>query len=359
MKILIVGGTSALRGGVEQFCVRAKEALTGFGRHDVGHIFSEAAYLRPKSLPRFILSIGSLYRNRRAGWDCVWLQYTSFPDLVILAICRLFGYKVMVTPHLGANWISQTNPVLRYVGLKLLSTANGIALLSESQAEEVALPPSTERFSILTFLPKSLSAICMDNSRSVEADVVTLVHAARLSKGKGTFSFIEVCALLKRSGLKIRGRLAGACDDATAKEIRSLITERDLGQEIESLGLLSEGDLLSELAQADVLVHLSTVDSFPLVVLESIGCDVFPVCLDLPGARKITSAYCGHVVRDPNAAQKVADFIRAHGPLELKQLAKAAGRRLRQDYEWSHCVSVCERVLADVSRGTNGRQVPL
>ncbi|MBS0219201.1 MAG: glycosyltransferase [Proteobacteria bacterium] len=290
-----------------------------------------------------------MYRGRRAGWDCVWLQYTSFPDLAVLALCRWFGYKVLVTPHLGANWVSQTNPILRYIGLRLLAMAHGIALLSESQAEEVALPPMPARFKILTFLPRSLSSVRRNDPEAAEPDTMTLIHAARLSKAKGTFSFIEVCARLKQSGRRVRGRLAGSCDDATAQEIRSLISTRNLVDEIEFLGSLSERDLLGELVRADILVHLSWIDSYPLIVLESIGCGVFPICLDLPGARAITGSYCGHVVGDPDTEKKVADFILAADLPGLRRSARVAGSRLRADYDWSQCVSVCERALTSVS----------
>lgn len=348
MKILIVGGTPGLQGGVEQFCLRAKEALTSIGEHGVKHIFSEAAYFRLKSVPRFVKCLKSLYRDRRAGWDCVWLQYASFPDLIVLAICRLLGYRVLVTPHLGANWVSQTNPFLRNVGIRLLSTANGIALLSESQAEEVALPTSSAISKILTFLPRPLSSIRADAREATKADAIRLIHAARLSKGKGTFAFIEVCSLLKRSGLRVHARLAGSCDDKTRREIRSLISERGLGDEVEFLGSLSEGELLSELSRSDVLIHLSQIDSYPLIVLESVGCGVFPICLDLPGARKITHSYCGHVVQDSNAVQKVADFILGQELSALNRRACVAGSQLRKDYDWAHCVSVCEQALASV-----------
>ena len=218
-----------------------------------------------------------------------------------------------------------------------------------TEAEEVALPRGTAKFKILTFLPRSLSSVRRNDPEPTAADTLNLIHAARLSKGKGTFSFIEVCARLKRSGLRIRGRLAGSCDDVTVQEIRSLVLARNLVNEIEFLGSLSESDLLGELVRADVLVHLSRIDSFPLIVLESIGCGVFPICLDLSGARAITGSYCGHVVSDPDTEKKVANFILAAELPRLKQNAQAAGSRLRGDYDWAQCVAVCEQVLASVS----------
>ncbi|SEO79724.1 Glycosyltransferase involved in cell wall bisynthesis [Rhodospirillales bacterium URHD0017] len=348
MNVLLVGGSRSVQGGVEQFCVRAEEALTSIGRHRVEHIFSDAAYLRPKTLPRLAACMGALVRRRNADWDCVWLQYSSFPDLVVLVVCRLLGYRVLVTPHVGRSLASIRNPVLHFVGLRLLSTANGIALLSDSQMEELVLPASSSKCTILTFLPKALAPSRVGPPAG-GAPPVRLVHAARLSRGKGSFLFIEVCAILKRAGLAFSARLIGPSDEQTRQELESLISERNLQGDVAFLGPMPGPVLLGELSQADVLVHLSELDALPLIVLESIGCDVFPICLDLPGARHITRSYCGHVVGHPDADRKAADFILSQDRSSLKNRAGLAGARLRRDYDWSNCVSVCERALSDMT----------
>ena len=345
MNVLLVGGSRSVQGGVEKFCLRAREALTSIGGHRVEHIFSDAAYLRPKTLPRLAACMGALFRRRNAEWDCVWLQYSSFPDLVVLIVCRLLGYRVVVTPHVGRGLASIRNPVLHFIGLRLLSTANGIALLSDSQLEDLILPVSSNICTILTFLPKALS-LSRVGPPVGGATPVRLVHAARLSRGKGSFLFVEVCAILKQAGLPFSARLIGPCNEQTRQELESLISERSLQGDVAFLGLMSEPALLGELSQADVLVHLSEFDALPLIVLESIGCDVFPICLDLPGARQITQSYCGHVVGHPDADRKTADFILSRDHSTLKNNAGLSGARVRRDYDWSNCVSVCERALS-------------
>ena len=344
--MLLVGGTSSLQGGVEQFCERAAKALSSAGRHEVLHVPTNASYLRPRSLPAFLSSIGSLVRRRRDGWHCVWLQYVSFPDLCVLLVCRVLGYKVLVTPHLGSSWVSQTNPVLRYLGMRMFSTANGVALISDSQADELSLPKYLSVFHVLTFLPSKFPG---QRSLPDGAGPLRLVHAARLSKGKGSFLFVEACALLRQAQLEFRAQLIGSCDEETAATLRGLISERNLAGHVEFLGSLPEAELLRELSSADVLVHLSKVDSFPLIVLESIACGVFPICWDLPGARQITQSYCGHIVRGPGEAEQVARFLIGQDRDELNRSAASAGRRLRVDYDWQNCVAACDAAFASVA----------
>ena len=222
----------------------------------------------------------------------------------------------------------------------MLRLAHGIALLSESQAEELALPPSVPRFRILTFLPQALSG--SEESRPRADGLLRLVHAARLSKLKGSFMFVTTCALLKRAGVHFHARLIGTCDEKTKSALMTAIHEADLDNEIHFVGSLSEAELLHELSQADVLIHLSQIDSFPLILLESIGCGVFPICWNLPGPRQITQTYCGTLVQGTEAARDAHDFLLRQDIHRLRERAYAAGRQLRLDYDWSHCVAACE-----------------
>jgi glycosyltransferase involved in cell wall biosynthesis len=345
MKVLLVGGSRSVHGGVEQFCVRAVDALTTIGGHKVEHVFSDSAYLRLNTVPRVGACMKALFQRRHAGWDCVWLQYCSFPDLLVLLVCRILGYRVLVTPHVGRSLASIRNPVLHFVGRRLLSTASGIALLSDSQMEELVLPPSPPRCTILTFLPKSLATAEGRPFAGAVAHPIQLVHAARLSAGKGSFLFLEVCSLLKQSSVPFAAQLIGPCDDKTKLELEAAISAKDLGGNVVYRGPMAGPALLRELSAADVLVHLSALDALPLIVLESIGCNLFPICLDLPGARHITQSYCGHLVHQPDAARKAADFLLTRDRSALKESARLAGIRLRSDYDWSNCVSVCERAL--------------
>ena len=342
MNILIVGGTPAHRGGVEQFCNRACEALSEIGGHRVEHIYSHGAYLRPQSLPAFIGSILGLVVKRGRRCDCVWLQYASFPDLVFLLMSRLLGFTVLVTPHLGSNWTSQTNVAMRWLTKKLLAASSGIGLLSATQAEELALPASPPRFELFTFLPRELPrrpATRPDSHR------LRLVHAGRLSTGKGSFLFLDVCAILHRAGLTFEASLIGSCDATTRSKLRSEIERAGLETSLDLMGPLPEAELLEQLTAADILVHLSQIDSFPLIVLESIGCGVFPVCKDLPGARLITKSYCGHIIYGSDEAEQTAQFIIKADPERLRTSARTASVQLKEDFGWSNCVDAAERAI--------------
>lgn len=341
MDILLVGATARICGGVEQFCLRATAALLATGRHRVTHLHANTAYLRPRTLNIFLKSVANIVLEGRRRPYRVWLQYSCFPDLIILLICKLVGLRVLVTPHLGSNWVSQRNPVLNWLALRLLKCADGIALLSNSQKEELIFPKSVPLHNILTYLPSTLPI----GARLQSEGRLRLIHIARLSEAKGTFTFLDICARLKGIGYDFDATLIGQCDAQTMNDIQACLSSNDIGDRVRYLGVLDEAGIMRELLASDILLHLSKTDSFPLIVLEAIGCGVFPICRNLPGARTILQTYCGHIVRQLDPAESVLDFLAEHRLGELRATAEAAGRRCAEDYQWHRCVDVLETAM--------------
>lgn len=344
MDILIVGGTPSHRGGVELFCERAQDALADISGHRVEWVRANTAYLRPRSLGQMWQCVRNLLRHRRHRWDCLWLQYVNLPDLLLLLLCRALGYRVLVTPHLGSNWSSQSNRWLRGLSVRLLGLSHGLALISPTQAEELALPPGTQQLQIRTFLPRDFPAAW--GTARQQGQALALVHAGRLSEGKGTFLFLQVCSILRRRCCAFSAQLIGSCDAATRQRIEDVIQANDLAGSVTVVGPLAEAQLMAALSQADALVHLSSIDSFPLIVLEAIGCGAYPVCKDLPGARSMVQAYCGQLVAGPDAAADAATFLAGTAPASLRSLAASTRERLTTDYAWERCVTVLEDAVA-------------
>ena len=340
------------RGGLESFCERARDALTGIGGHRVDWVQSNTSYLRMASLGQLADCIWMLFRRRKQKWSCLWLQYANLPDLLLLTVSRLLGYRLLVTPHLGSQGFTQSNALMRRLSANLLELAHGIALISTSQLEELALPPTIPRYHIKTFLPRCFPV----ESRPVghQGGGFALAHAGRLSDAKGTFLFLEICSILKRRGVAFSAQLIGFCDEATRRRIDAFIQENELAQSVEVMAHLCEDQLLVALSLTDVLIHLSDTDSFPLIVLEAVGCGVFPICKDLPGARFITQTYCGNIVAGPNAVSSVIDVLTSTSPAVLRHTAARARQRLLADYAWSQAVAALETAI--MTRSEKGRE---
>jgi glycosyltransferase involved in cell wall biosynthesis len=345
LRVLLLGGSADKPGGVEAFCSRAKQALANDDSVLVEHLTTSTAFFRPRGLPRLLAEMGRLIGYRRWSPDVVWFQWVNVVDLAFLVLAKLCGYRVVVTPHLGANWRSQRNPVLRRLGSLLMRFANRFALLSPTQAVELSLPQSVPSRMIHTFLPQEMWAADGQQSETATG-TLRLIHSARLSAGKGSFLFLDVCARLKQVGVPFEAALAGGADDQTMAEIQQRIAALGLRDEVECLGWLGTDAMMARLRESDVLVHLSIMDSYPLIVLESLASGAFPLCLDLAGARHMTEAYDGAVVPEATAVADAAAFLLATPAEVLRDRARVAAAKVRTDHAWQNAAAALKAALS-------------
>lgn len=340
--MLIVGGSARHVGGVEAVCERAAALLSGAGRGwRVERIATETAYLRPRRLPAFAGRLAALIRARRP--DVVWLHYVNLPDLAFLLAARIAGRRVLVTPHLGANWASQRNAALRRLTTALLARADRLALISPTQAREIALPDGVPRSLVRNPLPEVLltGAVPEDDG----TPVLRLLHAARLSVAKGSLLAVEVARLLAARGIAVELTIAGAGDEAIQTALREAIARAGLGDRVRLVGRL-EGEAMADLLRrSDALVHLSAVDSYPLILLEAMACGMLPVAMELAGARDMVERYDGHIVPVADAAARAADWLASLDLADLRARGCRAATAVRADYGRDRCVEAIDRAL--------------
>jgi glycosyltransferase involved in cell wall biosynthesis len=345
MKIVILGGSPRHFGGVETFCQRAKSALENrSGTHEISWLTTRTAYLSLSRLPGLLRGLAEFARMRLDGRAVVWLQYVNLADLAYLVLGKLLGFRVVVTPHLGTNWRSQQNGALRSLSRTLLGLSDKIALLARTQAEEISLPEHTPRTMIHTFLP---AEVLRDVPLRQHDGPLRLLHASRLSEAKGTFLVVDTAGMLSRQGTPFTAQIIGSADDGTMARLRQTISRQGLDDTAELVGFVEPDLLMERLRGADVLIHLSSVDSYPLIMLEALACGVFPIALDLAGARDIVSRFDGHIVSADGAAEQAAAFLASNDPDELRRRARHQAQRVRDAFGWDQAAALLEAALCE------------
>lgn len=344
MKILMLGGTPRLKGGVDEFCKRSMAAFAKLTGHRIERIPTESAYLNLSRMPAYLKGIGKLISHRGKDIDVVWLQYVSLADLAHLVVAKALGMKVLVTPHLGKNWRSQSNPLLRGISRRLLELADGMAPISRTQELEIPFPRGVPRSYVRNFLPLRIFSVKPPLLEEAPP-VMQLIHSGRLSEGKGTFLFVDVCHRLKQQGVPFQARITGGADDATYAALDAKIREYGLESEVSVLGRVSDEEILDLLLKTDFLIHLSKIDSYPLIVLEATICGAFPVCYDLAGAADMIRTYDGFVVGDDQIVSRTADFLAGQDLDDIRRRSRAAAARVHADYDWKICVQLAEQAL--------------
>jgi glycosyltransferase involved in cell wall biosynthesis len=345
MHVLILGGSLDHPGGVEAFCDRSRAALEQRGGNlRVHRIPTSTAYLTWRKLPLYLRGLAALVRYRRNRPDVVWLQYVNLPDLTYLMLAKLLGCRVMVTPHLGSNWRSQSSPILRRLSGWALRRADRLALISKTQEMEINLPAHVPRSLIRNFLPVEILTAPLPDE-AVAPATLQLIHSGRLSEGKGSFLVIDICAALRDVGVPFQARITGGADRDTYAMLDQLIRGHNLREQVAVLGRVPEDELLDHLRRSDVLIHPSKIDSYPLIVLEAMACTMLPVVMELAGARDMVETYGGAVVSQTGAINEAVDWLVAQDLIELRAKGRAAAQRVRADYAWDRCAGALEAAL--------------
>lgn len=271
--------------------------------------------------------------------DLVWLQWSTLLDLLFLYRLRSRGVPVMVTPHLGSRSRLQRSPLLRRLSARLLARADRIGLLFEGQEAEIALPSTVPRSTIGTFLPEEV----LTQSAAAKADKpLQLIHAGRLSAEKGAFRAVALCAALRERDFPFSARIIGSAEPAVVAALAAAIDEAGLAPWVTLSGWMDGPALRQALAQADVLVHLSELDSFPLIVLEALAAGAVPIVAEMAGASAMVRRYDGFVTPGGSIAA-AADWLVGEGGDALRSRGARASVAVREDYAWRAIVNRLEQ----------------
>jgi glycosyltransferase involved in cell wall biosynthesis len=227
-----------------------------------------------------------------------------------------------------------------------LKLADRLALISETQEAEINLPRSVPRSYIRNFLPSAILSSEFLNPDPKQPSTMQLIHSGRLSEGKGTFLFVEVCKRLQELGVPFVARITGGADESTVARLKDKIEQFSLQKSVLVLGRVPDADLVSLLHSSDVLVHLSRIDSYPLIVLEGLACSVLPVCMELAGARHMIETYEGEIVSESSPVEEAAAFLAMQNLFKLRSDARSAAHRVRTDYHWAFCAQAAEQALS-------------
>jgi len=332
VKICLVGGTEAHRGGLEAFCDRAMAAVAA-ARPDWTMVpFATGTAYRPLAsllaLPAQFLAL----RRAARGWDLAWVQVSNLPEACYVLLARMAGLPVLATPHFGANARLQTQGWRRRACRWLLGRAGVLGLLFDGQADEIALPPHVPAQTLGTFLPAASFA---HQAAAPRADgPLRLIHAARFSADKGSLRMLELCAALRRAGVPFQAQLVGRGDAATMAQMHEAIARDDLSAQVELVGWLDEGGMQQALRHADVLVHLSSIDSFPLIALEALAADCLPLVYPMAGVVTMVAAMGGMVAEAADPVASAVAQLTATNAQDLHRHAADAGARTRAAYAW-------------------------
>ena len=186
----------------------------------------------------------------------------------------------------------------------------------------------------------------------------SILFLSNLIVSKGVYILLDACRILKERQVKFHCTLVGGEGDITASELSSKIEEMGLADEVNYAGRQYGADKVKFLQQAELFVHPTYNDCFPLVLLEAMQYGL-PIVSTTEGAIPgiVTDGENGFLVspKDSTAlAEKLETLILQP---ELREKMGAAGRmKYEQEYTLERFEKRITEIIEEVGSFTVSRK---
>ena len=330
---LVTSGYPPHVGGVERHTQRLAQSLAGLGCEV--EVLTQGPHGDPPSLDqerdglvvrRWPVSVRSeavpvalgLYRYLSAARGRFDVVHAHNYHSAAPAMSYLSGRRpLIVSPHMHARpatFVARAAHVpYGFVGRRLLRAAASVVSLSRSEADLVAERVPGVRPVVI---PTGIDVDWLRAAEAKEKAAPVVLFVGRLMAYKGAARIVEALPLFGEAKLVVIG------NGPEAATLRRLAEQAGLREKVQLLGAVDDDELARWYATADVLVSLSSCESFGIVVLEGLAA----------GARVVASDISAH--RDTRQFDE-------HGSLRLVPLASSPeeiGRAVREELAKGRCM---------------------
>jgi len=282
-------------------------------------------------------AVAHIVRERR--FDIVHAHV--FSAAVAVALLRFFGpsTKRVVTFHnLGYDSYPANTTKRRLVktafGLLMRQCIHRHVAVSRAVAEHYDRHLRLENITVIhNCVPsRSIGALPKRERSAILAGYgldprsLVCVMPARFVHEKGHRFLLQAVELLRAKGVAAQVLLIG--EGPLARPIEAEVKSRGLGQQIRVLPAMAQGQLLSLVAAADVLVMASTHEGFPLVPAEAMLLRVPVLATRVGGVPELIVDGTSGLLVEPGDPAALADGLaRLAADPELRRRLGEAGRR--------------------------------
>lgn len=179
-------------------------------------------------------------------------------------------------------------------------------------------------------------------------DFPYLLYVGRLEKKKNIPLLVEAFALLKERHPEIKEKLVLIGQASFGyDEIKYIIEEYDLDQEVVMPGWISETDLPYLYNCAQAFVFPSRHEGFGIPVIQALACGLPTAVSDLPVMREVAGEAVIYFDKD-NKEEMSEKLFQLLSDQELRDKLRLAGLEQAQQFSWEKCAAETLKVLQTV-----------
>lgn len=266
-----------------------------------------------------------------------------YKDVLLVALLRLFKIKRVYHLHNQGVKRNETKKISKVLYRFVFNGAD-IILLSKQLYKDVE-----------TFVPMSRIHIChngivdtsLNFNRIYSKDKpVKILFLSNLMESKGVFVLLDACSILQQRGIEFECNLVGAEGDLNALQFSEKVVQKQLSSKVKYLGKKYGNDKHEVFADADIFIHPTLNDCFPLVLLEAMQYSL-PIVSTFEGGIPdiVDESVTGFLVPQKNA-QALADKLEML--IKDSDLRQQMGNAGRQKFDEKFTLERFEYKLNDI-----------
>ncbi|MEN2284149.1 glycosyltransferase family 4 protein [Algoriphagus sp. SE2] len=258
-----------------------------------------------------------------------------YKDAFVVFIAKLLGFRLVY--HLHNKGVKKNSE--KFIEKRLypwIFKNSDVILLSPHLYEDIAKFVAAERVKYCGNGIEEIIGIKNPSTHSKE-DKINLLFLSNLLKSKGIWDLLKTCVVLKESGIKFQCIIAGAEGDVTAEDLNTFVNDNGLAEEIKYVGKVSGEEKKAILETADIFIHPTQEDCFPLVLLEAMQYSL-PIISTFEGAiPEIIKNYETGIIVERGSPKELAEavtYLKNH-PDKRILMGKRGFQRFKENYTLS------------------------
>lgn len=299
-------------------------------------------------LLRYLTILWQLFKNIIFNRpDICYFSITSkgtpfYKDSSLALIVKLFGIKLIYHFHNKGVSLRQDKFLDDFL-YKLVFKNSNVILLSKYLYYDIQKYVLKEH---VYYCPNGIPDIEIRQIKKEGRTIVELLFLSNLMESKGVFVLLDVCKLLKSKKLPFQCTIIGGIGDVSEQYFLSRLQKMDLTNYMNYVGKKFGKDKEKVFRNADIFMHPTLNDCFPLVLLEAMQYSLPIVSTFEGGIRDIVEdGVTGFLVPKKNVkllAEKLEILI---NDTVLRQQMGIAGRK---KYEKEFTLEIFENRLNEI-----------
>jgi glycosyltransferase involved in cell wall biosynthesis len=193
-----------------------------------------------------------------------------YKDFVIVILIKIFGYKVVYHYHNKGITEGQDNWLLNLM-YRFQFKNSRVILLSPLLYWDVAkYLPKEKVYYCANGIPEiSGINLYLINSKRAAKAIPEMLFLSNMLKEKGVFTLLKACKLLYSKGIKFKMIFIGEWIDINESDFNEFVIANGLQENVYYEGKKFGEEKSVYLERADIFIHPTLNDCFPLAILEA------------------------------------------------------------------------------------------